>query len=641
MARRVASCEKARETMGVWSEMAGQGAALAGVFPQPTEEQWRKLVDRALKGASFETLVSKTYDGVALKPLYDRAAAFSARALRKNPGRWAILARVDLADPEAANRLALQDLEGGADGLHLVFAGSTGSYGGGLLDDSEETIAHALADVRLDYGIPVTIDYSPRAPNAAQALIRFVDSHHIEPSIARVSLGYDPLGAQARHGFAPAPWAETAKTFAQSVTSAAKAGFVYATAVADSRAVHAAGGTETQELAFALAAAVAYLRALTDGGLDIDTARSLIAFRFAADADEFAGVAKFRAARRLWARVEEACGLTPKPALVFAESAWRMMSRRDPWNNILRGTLAAFSAAIGGADAISVLPFTQALGAADDFARRLARDTQLVLQDEAHIDVVDDPTSGAGGFETLTDALCERAWTAFQEIEAEGGLPRALEKGSFQRRVSDAASLRAKNVARGSDKIIGANEFPDIQEKSLDVLAPFDGARQIVEAPAGALKSAPLSPRRLSEPFERLREESDAHLAATGRRPKVFLANLGSVAAFTARANFAKNFFEAGGVEAVFGPESESSSEIVGAFRESGAKLACLCSSDRIYGDAAEPVALALKGAGAKLYLAGRPGELEERLRHAGVAEFIYAGCDMFEVLQRALTEAK
>ena len=318
-----------------------------------------------------------------------------------------------------------------------------------------------------------------------------------------------------------------------------------------------------------------------------------------------------------------------------------MMSRRDPWNNILRGTLAAFSAAIGGADAVSVLPFTQALGAPDEFARRLARDTQLVLQDESHIDAVDDPTSGAGGFEALTDALCERAWGLFQQIEADGGLPTALETGVFQAGVAEAAALRAKNVARAKDKLIGANQFPDIHEGALDVLAPYDAAAETVEPPTGARKSAPLAPRRLAEPFERLRDESDVRLAELGDRPKIFLANLGPVAAFTARANFAKNFFEAGGVEAVFGPETESTTELVDAYRECGAKLACLCSSDRIYGDSAETAALALKGAGAGLYLAGRPGELEERLRHAGVTEFIYAGCDMHGALRRALSEAK
>jgi methylmalonyl-CoA mutase len=621
--------------------MTGQETALAGVFPQATESQWRVLVERALKGASFETLVSKTYDGVSIQPLYARPAGLPVPALRKNPGRWAILARVDLADADAANRLALQDLDGGADGLHLVFAGSMGAYGGGLASDDDETIAHALANIRLDYGIPLTLDYSPRAPGAAQALMRYIDRQHIEPSITRVSMGFDPLGAQARHGFAPEPWAQGAKRFARDVKAAADAGFIYATAVADARVVHSAGGTEAQELAFALSSALAYLRALADAGVDLDSARSLIAFRFCADADELLGVAKFRAARRLWARVEEACGLSAKPALVFAETAWRMMSRRDPWNNILRGTLAVFSAAVGGADAISVLPFTQALGAPDEFARRLARDTQLVLQDESHIDAVDDPTSGAGGFEALTDELCQRAWALFQQIEADGGLAQALETGAFQARVAEVAALRAKNVSRAKDRVIGANQFPDIHESALDVLMPYEAAGERVEPPAGALQSDPLAPHRLAEPFERLREDSDAHFAVSGVRPRIFLANLGPVAAFTARANFAKNFFEAGGVEAVFGPETESTSELVDAYRASGAKLACLCSSDRIYGDAAETAALALKGAGARLYLAGRPGELEERLRQAGVTEFIYAGCDMHGALRRALSEAK
>ncbi|QGM95070.1 methylmalonyl-CoA mutase [Methylocystis rosea] len=621
--------------------MTGQETALAGVFPQATDAQWRALVERALKGASFETLVSKSYDGLSLEPIYARAAGSPFPVLRKNPGRWAILARVDVPNADAANRLALQDLDGGADGLHLVFAGSIGAYGGGLVGDDDDAIAHALANVRLDYGIPLTLDSSPRAPGAAQALMRFVDRQHIEPSLTRVSMGFDPLGAQARHGFAAEPWTQVSQSFARDVKAAADAGFVYATAVADARVVHSAGGTESQELAFALSSALAYLRALADAGVELDAARGLIAFRFCADADELLGVAKFRAARRLWARVEEACGLSPKPALVFAETAWRMMARRDPWNNILRGTLAAFSAAIGGADAVSVLPFTQALGAPDEFARRLARDTQLVLQDESHIDAVDDPTSGAGGFEALTDALCARAWGLFQQIEADGGLPTALETGVFQAGVAEAAALRAKNVARAKDKLIGANQFPDIHEGALDVLAPYDAAAETVEPPTGARKSVPLAPRRLAEPFERLREESDVRRAELGDRPKIFLANLGPVAAFTARANFAKNFFEAGGVEAVFGPETESTTELVDAYRESGAKLACLCSSDRIYGDSAETAALALKGAGAGLYLAGRPGELEERLRHAGVTGFIYAGCDMHGALRRALSEAK
>ena len=621
--------------------MTSHDAPLASVFPQATQEQWRKLVERALKGAPFEKLSSKTYDGIELAPLYAPAKSPGAPALRKTDGRWSILARVDLADSDAANRLALEDLEGGTDGLHLVFAGSQGAYGDGLLSDSDETIAHLFERVRIDYGIPVLIDQSPRAPGAAGAIMRLLDRAHIEPSITRMSLGYDPLGAQAQHGYLPAPWSDYAKIFATDVRAAAKAGYVYGTAIADARIVHAAGGAEAQELGFALAAALAYLRALADSGLDLDAARGLLAFRLATDADEFVSVAKFRALRRLWARVEEACGLAPAPIYIHAETAWRMVTRRDPWTNLLRTTLAAFSAAIGGADAVTVLPFTQALGGPDEFARRLARDTQLVLQDEAHIHVVDDATNGAGGFEALTERLCESGWGVFQSIETAGGLGKALEKGTFQASVVEIASRRARNVAYAREKITGSNEFPDIGEAPVSVLAPFDAARRAVPVPTGALRSTPLEASRLAEPFERLRDLSDAAVAETGSRPRVFLANLGPVAAFTARANFAKNFFEAGGMETVFGPETESLVDFVEAFRASGAKLACLCSSDRIYCDAAEDVARALHGAGAKLYLAGKPGDLEPKLRQAGVTEFVFAGCDMLDALGRAFEGAK
>ena len=606
---------------------------LGGEFPPAGEDQWRNAVDRALKGGAFEKLIAKTYDGGKIEPLYPPAAAPGPRALRKKPGRWAVLARVDLADAEKANAQALEDLEGGADGLQLVFRGALGAYGTALASDVDAAIAHLFDKVRIDWGLPLALEDSNLAPQAPEAVARLVESLHIEPSITQALFGLDPLGLALRSGFGGEDWA---KRLGERARRFAGAGYKQGVVAADARLVHAAGGTEAQELGFALAAGVAYLRALSDAGLGLEEARRLVLFRLAVDADEFASVAKLRALRRLWAKVEESCGLQPESALIHAETAWRMMSASDPWSNLLRVTVAVFSAAVGGADAVAALPFTQALGAPDAFARRLSRDTQLVLQDESYLHVVDDPAAGAGGFEALTEALSERGWDAFRKIEAEGGLPKALETGRFQSEVAEIAKNRAAAVARAKEKITGSNEFPDIAEKPLSVLAAFD-ATASGEAPAGGKT---LVPARLSEPFEALRRRSDAHLAKTGARPRVFLATLGPVAAFTARANFAKNFFEAGGVEAVFGPVTDDSSEIVAAFRASGAKLACLCSSDAIYCDAAKPAALALRGAGATLYLAGRPGDLEDELRGAGVERFIFVGCDMLALLQRALEEA-
>jgi methylmalonyl-CoA mutase len=609
---------------------------LAGDFPTAGEDHWRKAVDRALKGGAFEKLIAKTYDGGKIDPLYPAAAAPGPRALRKTPGRWAVLARIDLAEAEQANAQALEDLEGGADGLQLVFRGALGAYGTALADASDATLAQLLDKVRIDWGLPVALEESELAPQAPEALARIVESRHIEPSITQVLFGLDPLGAALRFGFGGEAWSAAAKRLSERARGFAAAGFRKGVVAADARLVHAAGGTEAQELGYALSAGVAYLRALSEAGLGLEEARRLILFRLAVDADEFGSVAKLRALRRLWAKVEEACGLAPEPALIHAETAWRMMSASDPWSNLLRVTVAVFSAAVGGADAVAALPFTQALGAPDAFARRLARDTQLVLQDESYLHVVDDPTAGAGGFEALTGALSERGWEAFRKIEAAGGLPKALEAGVFQSEVSETAKARAAAIACAKEKITGSNEYPDIAERSLSVLAPFDASA----AGDTSADARALLPSRLSEPFEALRRRSDAHLAKTGVRPRVFLATLGPVAAFTARANFAKNFFEAGGIEAVFGPMTDDTSEIVAAFRASGAKLACLCSSDTIYCDAAKPAALALRGAGATLYLAGRPGEMETELRQAGVEKFVYVGCDMLAMLQRALEEA-
>src|SRR5262249_13441721 len=177
-------------------------------------------------------------------------------------------------------------------------------------------------------------------------------------------------------------------------------------APADARIVHNAGGSEAQELAYALAVAVAYLRALEAGGVGLDAARGMIYFRFAADADQLLTIAKFRGVRKLWARIEEACGLTPAPAFITAETAWRMMTRRDPHTNMLRATIAVVSAGVAGANAITVLPFTMALGLPDPFARRIARNTQLVLLEESNLARVSDPAAGSGAVEALTDALC-------------------------------------------------------------------------------------------------------------------------------------------------------------------------------------------------------------------------------------------
>jgi methylmalonyl-CoA mutase len=589
---------------------------LAAEFPAATREQWRKLVDGVLKGAPFEKrLVAKTYDGLAIEPLYGRDEQARPVVGRTPGAAWGVMQRVDHPAPAAANAEALHDLENGATGLCLVFTGSAGAYGYGL-PASEQAVSRALDGIHLDAGIALDLDPGAQSEPAAVANIRF---------------GLDPIGSAASSGGSPLPWSALAASFSAAISNLRAQGFRGPFAAADGRLINNAGGSEAQELAYALAVAVEYLRALEAGGIALDAARSMIYFRLAADADQLLTIAKFRALRKLWARVEEACGLAPAPTFVAAETAWRMMTRRDPNVNMLRATIAVVSAGLGGADAITVLPFTVALGLPDRLARRIARNTQLVLLEESNLAKVADPAAGSGGVEHLTAELCRAAWTLFQEIEQAGGASAALERGVIQKKVAAVRAEREAAVARRKDALTGTSDFPDLTEAPVAVLDVPPAAVQTYPA---ALEFGPLRSIRLAAPFEELRDASDRMLARTGSRPKIFLANLGKLADFTARASFAKSFYEAGGIEAVTNDGFAGRDEMIAAFKASGARLACLCSTDEVYAREATAAAQALQSAGALVWLAGRPGTLEATLTQAGVGGFIFAGCDVIAALR-------
>jgi methylmalonyl-CoA mutase len=607
--------------------------AFASEFPAATREQWLKLVDGVLKGAPFEKrLVSRTYDGLTIQPLYPRAADARPVAGRAPGAPWTVMQRVDHPDPGAANKQALHDLENGATGLTIVCKGSINANGYGL-DSSLKTLERVLDGIYLDAGVTIDFNVAAETRNAAKNFAALVKKRGIAPESVQMRAALNPLGHMAATGSSVRPWNELAPYFAQLAKELAGDGFPGPFAVADGRVIHNAGGSEAQELAFALSCAVTYLRALEATGIPLDAARRMIYFRLAADADQFLTIAKFRAIRRLWARVEQACGLSPVPAYVSAETAWRMMTRRDRYVNMLRATVAVFAAGVGGADAIAVLPFTAALGLADSFARRVTRNTQLVLLEESNLAKVSDPTAGSGAIEDLTQQLCAAGWSLFQEIEMAGGAPTALEKGLIQEKVGATRAERQGNVARRNDALTGTSEFPDIHEAAVHV-------EDVAPHPADA-KSAPAFPAlprlRLAEPFEKLRDASDAVLAKTGARPKIFLANVGKLSDFSARTLYAKNFFEAGGIEAVSNDGFMSRDAMIDAFKASGAKLVCLCSSDKVYGADGVGATKALKDAGAShMYLAGRPGELEAKLKAAGVQGFIYLGCDAVATLRTA-----
>ncbi len=607
---------------------------LAADFAPASYDDWRKLVDGVLKGAPFEKLVSKTADGLKIDPIYRRAEGAAPVVGRAAAAPWQIVQRVDHPNAKAANMQALHDLENGATGLALVFVGANAAHGVGM-EPTAEVVEQVLDGVFLDAGISVELQIGPQSRMAAIHVAEYIKRRGLNPAACDIRFGLDPLGAGAAWGRSPFSWAEIVPALTNAIKGLAGMSFAGPFAAADGRVIHNAGGSEVQELAFVLACGVAYLRAIEASGVPLENAQGMVYARLAADADEFLTLAKFRALRLLWARIEQASGLTPKPLFIAADTAWRMLTQRDPYVNMLRATMATFSAGLGGANAITVLPHTLALGLPDPFARRAARNTQLVLLEESNLAKVSDPAAGSGGIETLTKQLCEAAWVLFQEIEKAGGLFASLEQNLIQQKVAATRAVREANIAKRRDVLTGASEFPNLHEANVAVL----DARPVVLPPYGEakIKFDGMPPMRLAVPFEALRDKSDSKLKSAGARPKILLANLGTAADFTARAAFAKSFFETGGIEAVDTEGFADPAALAAAFKASGTATVCLCSSDKVYAEHAAAAAKALQAAGAKhIYLAGRPGEQETALRASGVGDFIFAGGDALAILQEA-----
>ncbi|MFF4645173.1 methylmalonyl-CoA mutase family protein [Streptomyces sp. NPDC001389] len=609
------------------------GLSLAAEFPDATHEQWQRLVEGVLRksgkevsGEAAEAALSTTLeDGLTTRPLYTAPSGADARADSTGfPGfapfvrggtpdgtstsGWDVRQRIAGSDPVRVNEAALADLENGTTSLWLT-VGRAGVPVAGL--------GRALDGVYLDLA-PVALDAGAEAAEAARALLALYTERGVAPEAARAALGIDPLGHEARTGEAQdtTPAVELAREAAASWPG------VRALAV-DALPYHEAGGSAAEELGLSLATGVAYLRTLTEGGLGTEAAFGQLEFRYAATADQFLTIAKLRAARRLWARVAEACGVPEAGAQrQHAVTSPVMMTRRDPWVNMLRTTVASMAAGVGGADSVTVLPFDGELGLPDAFARRIARNTSTILLEESHLARVIDPAGGSYYVEQLTDELAHAAWEFFQTVERAGGLPAALRSGLVAERLAGTWAARSKKLATRREPITGVSEFPLLSEKPVvrEAAPP---------APGGGLPRV-----RRDEAYEALRARSDAHLESTGARPRVFLAALGPAAAHTARATFASNLFQAGGIEPVHDPVSVDAATAAEAYAASGADgVAVLCSSDALYEEQAEAVAAALRAAGAStVFLAGRPGTSA-----GAVDEYVFAGCDAVAVLSSVL----
>jgi len=602
---------------------------LASGFPAIDHVEWRALVDASLKGRPFESLRTRTADGIVIEPVYAPAsspAAVPAATPRLNPEAWALVQRADMPDIAAANAQMLEDLENGATGITLLLPGTLMAGHGGVAITGQRSIERLFEGVELDL-ISLRLDGGRNGRDLALLVLEEYMRRRLDLTRCNLTFGLDPLGAFA-HGGKLIGRSELTRRFGDMFRLATDADHHGAVAQADARVYHGSGCSEAQELGLALATAVEYMRMLEEGGIDPAQSAPRISMLLTADADQFLTIAKLRAARLLWARTLEASGLEPTPLVLHVETAARMMSARDPHVNMLRTTTATFAAGVGGADSVTVLPFTQALGLADGFARRMARNTQSLLLEESRAGRVCDAAAGSGYVEALTQELAEAAWAVFQAMERDGGMMAALVKGAPQKLIDEVRMARDKAIAQRKLLLTGVSEFPNLSQapvRTLDMPQLSDWS--IGEPWPGAMETCePLVQHRLGEGFETLRNLSDDHLKAAGKRPQVFLATLGTPANFTVRATWIANLLASGGIEAVTGGLDE--------FDASGLDVACICSSDAIYATEAEASAQTLSRLGAKhIMLAGRPGNIEGLLSDAGIMQFVHAGQDVLELL--------
>jgi methylmalonyl-CoA mutase len=700
-------------------------------FPPVSYDQWKASVLTELKGAPFEKkLVSRTLEGIDIQPLYTAAdwpsdgdpSGFpgllpltrGSQPLGHAVAGWDIRQEHTHPDPAEASRAILEDLAHGVSSIHLRLdaaacagldadAREAAELGGrdGMMAYSLEDFESVLRGVHLDIA-PVALDAGAASLPAAALLAALLRRRKLDVAAVRCAFNADPLGTLMSEGHLLVPL-DVALAQMADLAAWTAANYPNATAVeVNTGAYHHAGATSTQDLAFAVATAVEYLRAMTGAALDVDTAIRQIAFGESVGCRFFQGIAKLRALRKMWAKVVTTVGgseAAARSTRIHVRTSRRVLTRRDPWVNLLRNTVCCFAGAVGGADSITTTPLDAAIGLSDEFSRHLARNTHTILLEESHLKRVIDHAGGSWFLEHLTDQLAERAWALFQAIEERGGMICVATDGWVAEQIRAVETTRERDLATRKQAVTGISEHPDVREQPVDRAKP-DRARLRAEASArlvawrrdhtcgaatdalarsaaeptrapGALTEAavkaaeagatlgqisaalastphetspahvvPLAIHPYAAAYEELRDASDLYTAKAGRRPLVFLANMGTPADFIARSTYALNFVQAGGFGVSNNDGFTDPGAAAAAFRQSGAKITVICSTDKKYQTVVEATAPQLKAAGARtVILAGNPGANEVKYRAAGVDRFIFVRCDVLGTPHELLRE--
>lgn len=656
---------------------------LFGEFSSPSYQEWQEAAVASLKGAPFEKLLSKTYEGITLQPIYRQEDAAELTHQHTLPGAPPYVRGAEALGYVAAPWAIAQALPHGAakevnEALrHDLARGQTAVVLDGEQAQSAAEVAEALEGIDLAK-LPLYVQTGAGPLPAAAVVVAGLRRAGMEPAGLRGCIGGDPLGVLAAEGELSvaleraydeaAQWTAWAAEYAPELGTVAVRGDIYGDA----------GAHAGQELAFALATGVAYLRALQARGVDVEVSAPRMRFTFALGSNFFMEVAKLRAARLLWSQVAAAFGGSAeaqKMAIHARTGSWNKTTT-DPYVNMLRSTTEAFSGALGGVSSMEVAPFDAVVGGQSEFSRRIARNVQLILQEECNLTRLIDPAGGSWYVEKLTDELAHKAWALFQEIERRGGMAAALAEGYVQAQTAETAKQRSAALSTRKDVLVGTNMYANAQEQppaaqgegsqgqaaraegpagvwQADGGSGVDAAIAAAEqgATAGQLASAmwpaagaaervtPLRRARGAEPFEVLRRAAHAHGKRTGGAPQVFLANMGPGGQHKARAEFSQGFFEVGGFQVINNKGFATAEAAADAALAAGAPVVVICSTDETYPELVAPLVKRIKEARPEtaVVLAGYPQEQVEAHRAAGVDEFIHVRANCHEVNRRLL----
>lgn len=695
---------------------------LFGEFKEPSYEEWKEAAIALLKGKPFEkSMHTKTSEGITLKPIYMKDALDSLPHVETLPGfapyvrgtkiegnmvePWAICQEIYTSDPREFNEKVLHDLYRGQTALNITLDRAT-KYGIDLdtaeardigyrglslctLDDVDCAFQELVLEV-----LPLYINTGTNPVPMISLIGACIKKENQDFDELKGVVGYDPLGFLAREGKLPFSISEAYGYMADVMKYILSKSSKLRTILVEGHPYHDGGVDAVQELAFAMATGVEYVREMIDRGISIEDITPGMAFSFSLGSNFFMELSKIRAARMLWSQIVKEFGGSNEAQKIYIHgktSSWTK-TVYDPYVNMLRNASEAFSGAIAGVDSLEIIPFDEPIREADDFSRRISRNVQAILQDECHFTQPIDPAGGSWYIETLTYQIVEKAWKKFQEVESEGGMLQYLLNNKAQDSVKNKYEEKFKNMAKRKHVWVGTNMYANMQEEKIDPrkrdfekiktkrlsevrqyrmqkdifqiansiselgeIREVTGSISIDKAIDSIMVGAtlgdiadlcnsftdtpcvikPIKQERGAQRFEALRDRT-VELKKKGKNLKVFLFNMGPIPQHKPRADFTTGFFEVGAFEVLKNNGFKDVSSAVRAGLESGAQIGVICSTDEAYPEFVPEIAKAIKSKAPEMSLvvAGRPPkELESTYREAGIDHFIYMGADCYNLL--------